>query len=128
MHYCLMLFTKKQTTEDEIEKILEKYQDENIPSGEYPQLEWDWYEIGGRWDKFIETQKERCNMAFAEEIKNFENLDCYTFMTNDGEVYSRKWWNGNDLIPNEDFEERLKTAKNKAKEENQFVTIIDYHD
>lgn len=55
MHYCLMLFTKEKKTEEEIEKILEKYQDVNIPSGEYPQFEWDWFEIGGRWGKSIET-------------------------------------------------------------------------
>lgn len=59
---------------------------------------------------------------------NFDEQDCYTFMTSDGEAYSREWWNGNDFIPNDDFEERLKSAKEKAKEENQFVTIIDYHD
>lgn len=128
MHYCLMLFTKEKKTEEEIEKILGKYQDINIPSGEYPQFEWDWFEIGGRWDKFIETEKERRNMSFVEEIENFEDLDCYTFMTADGEAYSRKWWNGNDFIPNDDFEEKLKSAKSKAKEENQFVIIIDYHD
>lgn len=66
-------------------------------------------------------------MAFVDEIKDFENLDCYTFMTADREAYSRKWWNGKDFIPNDDFEEKLKFAKDKAKEENQFVTIIDYH-
>ena len=128
MHYCLMLFAKQKKTEEEIEKILEKYQDVNIPNGEYPQFEWDWFEIGGRWNKSMKTQSGSCNMAFVEEIKDFENLDCYTFMTPDGEAYSRKWWNGDDFIPNDDFEEKLKSAKDKAREENQFVTIIDYHD
>lgn len=66
--------------------------------------------------------------AWIADILNFDEQDCYTFMTADGEAYSRKWWNGDDFIPNDDFEEKLKFAKDKAKEENQFVTIIDYHD
>lgn len=128
MHYCLMLFTKKELTEDEIEKLLEKYQDENISEGEYPQLEWDWYEIGGRWENLLEVNDKGCNMAFISDVQNFNELDCYTFMTADKDVYSYKWWNGHNYIQNEDFEERLKSAKDKAKAENQFVTIIDYHD
>ncbi|MCM1468386.1 MAG: hypothetical protein NC086_09575 [Alistipes sp.] len=66
--------------------------------------------------------------AWIEDITNFEELNCYTFMTDDGEAYSRDWWNGDTHINNEDFAERLKSAKDKAKVENQFVTIIDYHD
>lgn len=66
--------------------------------------------------------------AWIADTTNFDEQDCYTFMTADGEAYSREWWNGDNFIPNPDFEERLKSAKNKAKEENQFVTIIDYHD
>lgn len=128
MHYCLMLFTKKEKTEDEIEKFLEKYQDINIPGGEYPQLEWDWFEIGGRFKNSLEINNKCCDMGYASDIQNYDELDCYTFVTDDGEAYSREWWNGEKIIPNDDFEERLKTAKDKAREENQFVTIIDYHD
>lgn len=66
--------------------------------------------------------------AWITDIINFDKQDCYTFMTDDGEAYSREWWNGDKRIPNTDFEECLKIVKEKAKEENQFVTIIDYHD
>lgn len=65
--------------------------------------------------------------AWIQDIMNFDEQDCYTFMTDDGQAYSRSWWNGKAWIPNNDFEEQLKSAKDKAKEENQFVTIIDYH-
>ena len=64
--------------------------------------------------------------AKISDIINYEDLDCYTFIGIDREAYSRKWWNGNDFIPNEDFEERLKAEKEKSKD--LFVTIIDYHD
>lgn len=66
--------------------------------------------------------------AWIVDIINFEEQDCYTFMTNEGEAYSREWWNGDDFISNDDFEEKLKAAKDKVQEEDQFVTIIDYHD
>lgn len=72
--------------------------------------------------------------------------DCFSSMgANDGFLYVDGAWIADTInlmnkivtllwpmtekhIPNNDFEERLKSAKNKAKEENQFVTITDYHD
>lgn len=67
--------------------------------------------------------------AWIADTINFDEQNyCYTFMTDDGKAYSREWWNGDKHIPNDDFEERLKTEKDKAREENQFMTIIDYHD
>lgn len=83
----------------------------------------DYYYSMGAIDGFLYVDG-----AWIADTMNYEEQDCYTFMTDDGEAYSREWWDGNDLIPNDDFKERLKAAKDKAKEENQFVTIIDYHD
>ena len=64
--------------------------------------------------------------AKISDILNFDELDCYTFIGIDGEAYSRKWWDGHGLVSNNDFDERLKSEKEKAKDG--YVTIIDYHD
>lgn len=186
MHYCLMLFTKECPSKDEIEKIMQKYNDEAVFSDDketvdYPQFTYDWYEIGGRYNGNIKLKVDKesdiyrwqfyertprngrlfwshllCDMeefskkslmyneesyfysmgfrdgflyvdgAKVSDILNYEDLDCYTFIGIDEEAYSRKWWNGKDFIPNEDFDERLKAEKEKSKDF--FVTIIDYHD
>lgn len=56
MHYCTLLFTEKLPTEKEIEGIMSPYYEGNAEYdedgyriGEYPQFEWDWYQIGGRY-------------------------------------------------------------------------------
>ena len=64
--------------------------------------------------------------APVKDILNFDELSCYAFMTEDGEVYSKEWWDGETIIENKDFEDRLKSQKEKSQD--LFVTIIDYHD
>jgi hypothetical protein len=64
--------------------------------------------------------------APVKDILNFDELSCYAFMTEDGEAYSKDWWDGETIIENKDFEDRLKSQKEKSQD--LFVTIIDYHD
>ncbi len=64
--------------------------------------------------------------APVKDILNFDELSCYTFMTEDGQAYSKDWWDGKAFIVNNDFEDRLKSQKDKSQD--LFVTIIDYHD
>lgn len=82
----------------------------------------DYFNSMGANDGYIYVDGARIG-----DIINFDTIDCYTFMTDDGKAYSKECWNGDDFICNDDFEEQLKLAKDKAQEENQFVTIIDYH-
>ena len=63
MHYCTLLFTEKLPTEKEIEKIMSpyyegnaKYDNEGRRIGEYPTFEWDWYQIGGRYNGNLKLQ------------------------------------------------------------------------
>lgn len=64
--------------------------------------------------------------APVKDILNFDELGCYTFMTEDGEAYSKEWWDGETIIENKDFKDRLKSQKEKSQD--LFVTIIGYHD
>lgn len=56
MHYCFHLFSKNLPSMDEIEKILEPYNDEKFfcdddekEECEFPTFTWDWFQIGGRY-------------------------------------------------------------------------------
>ena len=185
MHYCLMLFTQDFPKKDDIENIMSKYNDNVVYSDdeekeiEYPQIMYDWYQIGGRyngsvklrvdkdnevyrwkfyemnprngrlfWSRLLSDMQENKTRFYNEEdyfrsmgynegflyvdgakisdVINLEQIECYAFIGFDGEAYARSWWNGNDFIPNNDFDERLKAEKEKSKDG--YVTIIDYHD
>lgn len=63
--------------------------------------------------------------AFVEDILNFNELNCFAFMTEDGQVYSRGWRNGRTIVNNDDFKEKLEIQKEKSKD--LFITIIDCH-
>lgn len=64
--------------------------------------------------------------AKISDIKNMEEVSCFTFLNEDGEAYSREWWNGEEFVKNEDFEEKFKQQMEFSKD--MFLTIIDYHD
>ena len=48
LHYCVLVFTEKLPTENEIGKIMEPYR-EDFDRPDTPVFEWDWYQIGGRY-------------------------------------------------------------------------------
>lgn len=58
MHYCALLITKELPTKNEISEIMKPYYEGNAKYdeetderiGEYPVFEWDWYQIGGRYN------------------------------------------------------------------------------
>ena len=51
MHYCVLLFTEKLPTKEEIGKILEPYNDEHTDA--LPTFTWDWWQIGGRYSAYL---------------------------------------------------------------------------
>lgn len=58
MHYCALLITKELPSEDKISDIMKPYYEGNAEYdeetekriNEYPVFEWDWYQIGGRYN------------------------------------------------------------------------------
>lgn len=64
--------------------------------------------------------------AKMSDITNINDIGCYTFIDANGEAYSREYWNGDNFIANDDFEERLQAQIDKSQD--LFLTIIDYHD
>ena len=67
MHYCVLLFTKELPSEEKIAEIMHPYYEENAEYDEetgkrlnpYPVFEWDWYQIGGRYNGSLKLSVER---------------------------------------------------------------------
>ena len=63
MHYPIYIFTKEFPTDEVIEKVLAPYKDNADPDlytypGVRPDIQWDWFSIGGRYGGFL---KIRCD-------------------------------------------------------------------
>ena len=67
MHYCVLLFTNELPSEEKIAEIMHPYYEGNAEYDEetekrlnpYPVLEWDWYQIGGRYKGSLKLSVER---------------------------------------------------------------------
>ena len=67
MHYCCLLFTKELPSEEKIAEIMHPYYEGNAEYDEetekrlnpYPVFEWDWYQIGGRYNGSLKLSVER---------------------------------------------------------------------
>ena len=67
MHYCGLLFTKELPSEEKIAEIMHPYYEGNAEYDEetekrlnpYPVFEWDWYQIGGRYNGSLKLSVER---------------------------------------------------------------------
>lgn len=82
MHYCALLITKELPSEGEIAEIMMPYCYENAKYDEndnritpYPVFEWDWYQIGGRYNgklklKIDENNKDYNWGYYAREDRN----------------------------------------------------------
>lgn len=132
MHYKVLLFTKFQPSKKEIATIMKpfyieslKFDKEDNLIGEYPAFVYKDYGIGGRFDGYLELEDTFSNQAKANDIRNYNELSASIFIQ-DGTAYARTSWNGEMLVKDEEYEEKL----NKALLENRmgFVTILDIHD
>ena len=64
MHYCLLLITKELPSKEQIKKIMDPYYEGNAEYDEeteerltpYPVFEWDWYQIGGRYNGLLKLK------------------------------------------------------------------------
>jgi len=125
MHYCLHLFMKKMPTDEEIEKILGSFEEQEAPNNS--PIVWDWYSIGGRYNNQLLTKTElMCNGARIKDLKNINDLGCYAFIDSDGKVVSRGYWDGQHFVADFDFDEKYR----KTLEENKdgYLTVIDIHE
>lgn len=87
-------------------------EDENLLSTYNEDSQWDWYEIGGRWDGYLVLKDgTHSNQEYFDNI-NWQALDKlpYCFITKGGEWY------------NEGFIDYIKNIK-----DNPLVTVIDFH-
>ena len=83
MHYRVLLFTKELPSEEKIAEIMHPYYEGNAEYDEetekrrnpYPVFEWDWYQIGGRYNGSlklsVEKDKEYYNFGYySREDRN----------------------------------------------------------
>ena len=67
MHYCVLLFTKEFPSKNEIDEIMQPYYEENAEYDDetgkrltpYPVFEWDWYQIGGRYNGYLKLRVDK---------------------------------------------------------------------
>ena len=73
MHFSCFLFTEKLPSDEDIDRILKPYNDENfyskyeedeegkkdIPPEDYPEFMWDWWQVGGRYSGLLKLKVDR---------------------------------------------------------------------
>jgi len=77
------------------------------------------------WLKYMGLREKKLYVdgAYYKDIIDFEIDDCYLVIDDNGNLYIREKWNGEDFIQQENFEEKIKKIDLKDK----FITIIDFH-
>lgn len=61
--------------------------------------------------------------AYYNDIINFDITNCYVVIDEEENLYVREYWNGNDWITDEKFDEKVSKINLKDK----FITTIDFH-
>lgn len=96
-----------------------------------PNSKWDWYDIGGRWNKYLKTKNGRqVNTAYVDEI-DWKDIFPFAFITPDGEWHERGemgWW---ACVSNEkeetDWKDEFKKFICSLDSKNTIVTVVDCH-
>lgn len=97
---------------------------ENCVSKKIICFEEDYYPYIGYEDGYI-----RVDGAKIKDIIDFEDLALnhnWGFIGKDGEAYSRSYWNGNDFVDDEHYEDHVKSAIQDV--DDCYACIIDIHD
>jgi len=71
MHYPIYIFTKEFPTDEVIEKVLAPYNDDADPDlytypGVRPDIQWDWFIIGGRYGGFLKIRCDKDDDEFYQ--------------------------------------------------------------
>ena len=139
-HLCYIRdeFPKKLNwTDDECYEDMKNYYSEDMikPNGDLlstynPNSKWDWYTVGGRWNKCINTLDGRhVNEAFVHEV-NWKDSTPFAFITPIGEWCEKGemgWW---AVVFNEKEKSDWETEFKKfvdGLDEDTMVTIVDCH-
>ena len=140
MHLCYIRdkFPKKLNwTDDECYEDMKNYYSEDMikSNGDLlstynPNSKWDWYTVGGRWNKCINTLDGRhVNEAFVHEV-NWKDSTPFAFITPIGEWCEKGemgWW---AVVFNEKEKSDWETEFKKfvdGLDEDTMVTIVDCH-
>lgn len=125
MHYCLHLFTRKEPTEKQIEKIMEPYMYGNELHDK--PIAWDWYTIGGRYHNTLETKSgHMCDGAPVNNLSDQCDLGCYAFIDMDENALARNIWVGFDYAMIQNFDELYQKVLEASKDG--YITVIDIHE
>lgn len=147
MHYSTLIITAEKPTEADVDRILEPFNEEPYYDKlseleekygeegaykhiEYPIFMWDWYVIGGRWDKTFKTKTsyER-SIVPIDDLTNFDEIaSCNCIDDVCGEVITRSYWNGNKFIDDNDYADKLAVIKERSKGKGYYATMVDIHD
>lgn len=97
MHYCLALFTKELPSKSEIDRIMRKYNNEEVYKDEenivYPQFTYDWYEIGGRYSGQIKLRVDENNEEYRWRYYERDGRNgrlFWSYLLNNMEEFSKK--------------------------------------
>lgn len=151
MHYSTLIITAKEPTEADIERILEPFNEmtyydkiseleekygvygaeEVCKFVERPIFTWDWYEIGGRWQAAFEIRNEggKVDIAPIDDLVNFDEVRTFNCIDDvNGDVITQEYWNGKELIDDDDYFNKLAAIKERNKGKGYYVTMVDIHD
>lgn len=124
-------------TDEECYEYMKKYYSEDMikKNGDLlstynPKSKWDWYSIGGRWDKYLRTlDGKQVNRAYVSEV-DWEDTIPFAFITPNGkwhETGKMGWWAMvSDEKENSDWETEFKEFVDKLDGDT-MVTVIDCH-
>lgn len=138
INYLKNTFPKKMNwTDDECyEDMKERFSEDMIKtngdllSTYNPNSKWDWYSVGGRWNKCITTlDGEQVNEAYVDEV-DWKDSTPFAFITPNGEWHEKGemgWW---AIVTNEkekkDWETEFKEFIDSL-DENIMVSVVDCH-
>lgn len=147
MHYSTLIITAEKPTEADIDQILEPFnedpyynklselekkygEEEAYKHIEHPILMWDWYAIGGRWDKTFKTKTGYGrNIVPIDDLANLDEIASYNCIDDVcGEVITRSYWDGNKFIDDNDYADKLAVIKERSKGKGYYATMVDIHD
>ena len=138
-HYLEYEFPKKlkQTDEECYQDVAQFYDEEyideegNLYSTYNPKSKWDWWEVGGRWDKVLKTKEnDKTNSDRVGNINWKKSGTPFALVLPNGEWYEKGemgWWvivtNEKDADEwNKEFFKLVETL-----DDNLLVTVVDCH-
>ena len=64
--------------------------------------------------------------ALTDDIQNLSEMGCYCFVDQDGNAFSRSYYNGEEWVDNLEFDKQLSNAKMNCS--GCYICVVDLHD